>query len=580
MSRTLFRYIFKDLFRIFMMASGAMAGIMSFGGLLRPLTREGLDAGQVARMLAYFGPAMTTYSFPVAALFATAVVYGRLAADNELTACKAGGMSLLSFTVSGPALVLGLIVAIASLLFLCFIVPAYTLKVEQVIYSNLARMIESRIERLHRIDMGQSTIFAQEAHVIPPGPDTPRGQQQVELIGPEIISEERDPHDRTMHIPKEFYTATRAFVYIDPLPGGQEVSVMIRLTGGFKFPRRFQDATNAGVEETWYGPIELPSPIKEDVKFMNVFRLKDMYDDLSKSRRIQAVLGDFVKNGERQYFVGDMIRDLRGPSHQAVFRFDNDNSYTLGTEDPNVVAADVNGDVICPYPPIKPPTVPAGMSPDAVPVHRPVVFRQRKKGQGTLIVHAASVSVRVRPKVDAGMADVTVDLRDCLQTMESNGVSAEPVRREKFTQQFSVPLSEAARELPKRDIAYFQTPAAKTFGDQSFLEHEKMTVINQIIAESNGRASFAISCLILVMAGCALGMMFRSGNFLTAFAVSFIPAMMSITLIIAGQRTAGNVPSHFNGHNNTLQLGLGLIWAGNAVNLVLAIGLLWKLGRR
>ncbi|HWE01699.1 MAG TPA: LptF/LptG family permease [Tepidisphaeraceae bacterium] len=580
MSRTLFAYIFKDLFRIFMMASGAMAGIMSFGGLLRPLTREGLDAGQVARMLTYFGPAMTTYSFPVAALFATAVVYGRLAADNELTACKAGGMSLLSFTVAGPALVLGLVVAIASLLFLCFIVPASTLKVEQVIYSNLAKMVESRIERTHRIEMPQSTIFAQEAHVIPPGPDTPPGQQQVELIGPEIISDERDPHDRTLHIPKEFYTATRAYVYIDPMAGGQAMNVTIRLTGGFKFPRRFQGATNAGVAETWYGPTEFPSPIKEDVKFMNVFRLKELYDDLSKSRKIQTVVGDFVKTGERQFFVADLMRDLRGPSRQTVFRFDNDNSYTLGTDDPKVAVFDMKGEIIFPYPPAKPAALKPGTNPDSVSVDRPVIFRQQKKGQGTLVVRAASVTVHVRPRVADGMADVSVDLRDCLQTMESVGAAAEPVRREKFTQQFSVPLGEEARELPKKDIAYFQTPAAKDFGNQELLEHEKVTVINQIIAESNGRASFAISCLILVMAGCALGMMFRSGNFLTAFAVSFVPAMMSITLIIAGQRTAGNVPTHFNGHNNTLQLGLTLIWAGNAVNLILAICLLWKLGRR
>src|SRR5205807_6085687 len=98
MGRTLFWYVFKDLVRIFLMASGALAGIMSFGGLLRPLTHQGLDLGQVGRMLTFFGPAMTTYSFPVAALFATTVVYGRLAADNELTACRAGGMSLMSLT--------------------------------------------------------------------------------------------------------------------------------------------------------------------------------------------------------------------------------------------------------------------------------------------------------------------------------------------------------------------------------------------------------------------------------------------------------------------------------------------------
>src|SRR5947199_10548769 len=108
MSRTLFKYIFKDLFKIFMMASGALAGIMGFGGLLRPLTREGLDAGQVGRMLTYVTPAMTTYSFPIAALFATAVVYGRLIADNELTAARSRGISILSLSMAGPALVRGM----------------------------------------------------------------------------------------------------------------------------------------------------------------------------------------------------------------------------------------------------------------------------------------------------------------------------------------------------------------------------------------------------------------------------------------------------------------------------------------
>ena len=49
--RTLFWYIFKDLMRIFFMASGALAGIMSFGGLLRPLTHQGLDVGQVGKVL-------------------------------------------------------------------------------------------------------------------------------------------------------------------------------------------------------------------------------------------------------------------------------------------------------------------------------------------------------------------------------------------------------------------------------------------------------------------------------------------------------------------------------------------------
>src|SRR5688500_5992279 len=171
MSRTLFLYIFKDLLRIFLLTAGALAGIMSFGGLLRPLTEHGLDAGQVGKVLAYFMPAMTTYSLPIAALFATTVVYGRLAADNELTACRAAGLSYLSIGL--PALVLGLIVALVSLLFLCFVVPNFFLKVERVIYSNLAQLVANEIDRTHQVRFEDQTIFAEHAVVQPPSARRP-----------------------------------------------------------------------------------------------------------------------------------------------------------------------------------------------------------------------------------------------------------------------------------------------------------------------------------------------------------------------------------------------------------------------
>src|ERR1051325_7107995 len=175
MSSTLFRYIFRDLLKIFFLTSGVLAGIMSFGGLLRPLTEHGLDAGQAAQMLSYFMPAMSTYSLPVAALFAATMVYGRLSADNELTACRAAGISFLA--VGLPALMLGLIVAIVSLLCLCFVVPVFTLKVERVIYSNLAQLIANQIDRTHQFKFEDTTIFAQDAEVAPTNPA--KGDEQI-----------------------------------------------------------------------------------------------------------------------------------------------------------------------------------------------------------------------------------------------------------------------------------------------------------------------------------------------------------------------------------------------------------------
>src|SRR4029077_20754711 len=153
MSRTLFWYIFKDLLRIFLMASGVLAGIMSFGGLLRPLTEHGLSMGQVRDMLMYFQFPMTAYALPVAALFATTMVYGRLSADNEIVACRAAGISHLALAL--PAFILGVTVAILALVLLCFIVPIFMLKAEKVVFSNVGQIVANAIERSHQLKMDQ-----------------------------------------------------------------------------------------------------------------------------------------------------------------------------------------------------------------------------------------------------------------------------------------------------------------------------------------------------------------------------------------------------------------------------------------
>src|SRR5258707_177002 len=124
MSRTLFWYIFKDLVRIFLLTSGVLSAIMNFGGLLKPLYQYGLALSQVGQVLAYGGPATMAYSLPIAALFATTIVYGRLSADNELTACRAAGIPMGLFGMALPAFVLGLVTAFVAIGLLCFAVPA------------------------------------------------------------------------------------------------------------------------------------------------------------------------------------------------------------------------------------------------------------------------------------------------------------------------------------------------------------------------------------------------------------------------------------------------------------------------
>ncbi len=165
--------------------------------------------------------------------------------------------------------------------------------------------------------------------------------------------------------------------------------------------------------------------------------------------------------------------------------------------------------------------------------------------------------------------DCSVSLLDCTTDTEQG-----PAPRANFSQQFTAPMPAKVAGISHRGLKYYENqPQAM------MLRHDELILLNKIVAECHNRASFAISCLILVMVGSSLGMIFRSGNFLTAFAVSFIPALLSITLTIAGQRTAGNIPLKGSGAD-PLMLGLSLIWMGNVINLVIAACLLLRLHRK
>lgn len=241
MGRTLFWYVFKDLLRIFGMTAGTLSAVMSFGGLLRPLTQHGLGLGQVGQMLAYFSPAMTAYALPIAALFAATVVYGRLSADNELTACRAGGVSLGPLSgMALPAAVFGVLVALLSLVLLCFVVPTYTLKVERVIYSNLAKLISNKIERTHEMRFGEANIFADRAYVPPPDPANP-DRQRVVLEGVSIVQYERVP-DKPVAAEVANLNPAAAELFADD----NAVTLRGRFT---KVPKEFLLASSATIED-------------------------------------------------------------------------------------------------------------------------------------------------------------------------------------------------------------------------------------------------------------------------------------------------------------------------------------------
>ena len=566
MSKTLFWYLLKDLLRIFLMAAGTLAGIMSFGALLRPLTQHGLDASQIGKILSYFQPAMMTYSLPIAALFATTIVYGRLSADNELTACRACGIS--SWAMTWPAFLLGLVVALISLMFLSFIVPVFTLKVEKVIYSNIAQLIANKIQRTHEISYGRTSIFAQGAEVQP----SVDGKQVVDLISPMIFTyatvdapddgrprgaAAKDDKSTKMKVPSKIWIAKRATAYITQKENN--VQLEARMEEGHNFPREL-GGTQISVEQAQFGPVDMGTPIRENTKFMDIAQLKDLLSNPETSRRLQATVQQFIRDEQREAYFAHVTKSLSDPRLRS-FRF------TAETETLVVSGADLEirsrgGELV-----INPNSSQAGQ-----------FVRVDRESGGDVVSRdrAKQVRITVEPLELPSSADEGTPRRLLVSVRGYDVIvqaDEDPAAHETYLRTVNIPMPDDLRALEKHDVRHYLSSRNAGRKEQEELKANYTKLISSIRSEMHARASFAVSCFILVMVGCALGMISKSGNFLSAFAVSVVPALLCIALIVTGQHVCENTPK-------SMGMGLSLIWSGNVIVLVMATVLLGKLQRQ
>lgn len=566
MSRTLFGYIFWDLVKIFALTSGVLSAIMNFGGMLRPLYEHGLAIAQVGEILTYAGPAMTAYSLPIAALFATTIVYGRFGADNEVTACRAAGISYLSIAM--PAIVLGLLTATISLVLLCFVVPVSMLRVEKIIYSNLAMLASNEIERTHQIRFSQAdrpgiTVFAQSAKALDPDPAYP-DEQVVEFVGPLIVQYEKPAKNDKSKIqtPETFYMAQRAIAYLRPKANEDGLTLTVQLEKGASFPRGLAENPEQGmhmaIEETSFGPMDLPSPVPENEKFMDIFKLREMLKAPEKSERIQTLLRNFDRRDQQEAYLQQVLKQVNSEAGFVDLAGKNESYRLTRSQKP----AEIVGERLV-----------VSSTPD-----RPVQFRQML---GSSFARQAD-EVRVRI-VNIDLKNQLLQLRvEMLDAVEISNDADRAAPRSSLSRDVFVPMPQEIEALNTRPAAEYLN-ARLSNEDKQTLNRNLFRLNNKVISELHARMSFAVSCFILVLIGCALGLMFRSGNFLSAFAVSVVPALISIALIVTGQHTCENVPSPLPlNWNNAQQLamGVGLIWSGNTAVLAIATTLLAKLQRQ
>ncbi|MFW6386385.1 MAG: LptF/LptG family permease [Bacillota bacterium] len=142
--KLLYRYVFRELFAPFFFGVAAFTGIFIGTDLLFEITRYytqwGVDLLTLLQLFFLSLPEVIVICFPMATLLATILAYSRLSGDSEITAFRAGGISINTLVV--PALVIGLLMSFVAVGINEYVVPRANYRYNQI--SHRVRTGETR----------------------------------------------------------------------------------------------------------------------------------------------------------------------------------------------------------------------------------------------------------------------------------------------------------------------------------------------------------------------------------------------------------------------------------------------------
>jgi lipopolysaccharide export system permease protein len=103
------RAILWELIKVFVLSLVGITGILLMAGIIAEASQRGLSPAQILAVIPLLIPSTLPYTIPATTLFATCLVYGRLAHDNEIIAIKAAGVNVLN--VVWPGVFMGLLMS-------------------------------------------------------------------------------------------------------------------------------------------------------------------------------------------------------------------------------------------------------------------------------------------------------------------------------------------------------------------------------------------------------------------------------------------------------------------------------------
>lgn len=527
-SFTLHRYIFRELFRVFILATIALTMILSLGSMLRPIQEYGVGPEQMVHLLGYFLPITLTFVLPMGALFASALVYGRFASDNELNACRASGVSMM--TLVYPGLALAIMVSITTLVLSFHVVPAFVHRAEKAIKANAKQILFRNIQRkgYYNIPGKKFRIYADKAD-----------SHNNILTGVIIIKQEG------MDI-RKLIAADSAKILIDS--GKKENLVRIVAQEAYQLDEFGQQ------DYVKQLPISsrFESLLSDNIKFQKNDQIKRIKADMMEFYPIRKE----AMNARAQLAVEMLAEDIsekivdqengyyQFAGHDRIVWF---TAYRCVAKDQRTI--DIFGPIrlvefdkithekICQWDSAK--GVIKLEDPDQVDSELLMVLDNPRWDRGGGINGLAQQHViKKLPLPDRIKAQIGTD--GLLETIDA------------------IPL--ILKNAPTKELAFRRT----------YLKRRINKLFNEIIAETHSRLIFGIGCITLILISIALGIMLKGGHLLSAFGASSLPFAALVIFMMSGRQVTKN--PHMGP-----SIGISIMWSGLLILSLLALWLYRKL---
>jgi len=541
---TLHKYIFRELFRIFLLAVVALTLMLSLGSILQPVQEYGIGPRQVLSFMGYFLPITLTFVLPMAALFACSLVYGRFAGDSELDACRASGISLIRLVY--PGLALAIIVAVANLLLSFYVMPVFVHRAEKALKADAEKILFRNIQRRRYYELPPDYRYLIYADQTDQQNDTLSGVIVTEMKKKEI---------------KNIFTAEDAKVGFKPHERFEEVQILAYRSG------QMGAESEAGAE--WGSmTVELGSLLSDEIKFKKINEMREIEADLMNfypieklaretyaqviiellaqdinaaiSKRPSTALGDnsvFMPDGDESsdrfykllgmpssvgFIAGQCIAkdeevELSGEDEIVVMEYNTDSEEILRTLICEKALLHIEGDKLAPT-----------LTMD--------IYNARQEGSDELIMRYI-----IRGLLPPRATEIAANE---LKT-ESGSLKVEKLASD---------LSQISGLRPSRNLKSLQNR----------FQREINHVLARIKAEIHTRLVFGAGCIPMILIGIGLGIIKKGGHLLTAFGASCIPAAVLIVCIMSGKNL-------IKSRGSESIAGIALMWAGLVFLLFLVL---------